>query len=27
MRADCTDYQEVTTNPALDFDAAWRPSP
>ena len=27
MRADCTDYHEVTTHPALDFDAAWRPEP
>ena len=27
MRASCTDYQEVTTDPALDFDAAWRPAP
>jgi hypothetical protein len=25
LRASCTDYQEVTTDPALDFDAAWRP--
>jgi len=27
LRASCTDYQEVTTDPALDFDAAWRPAP
>jgi len=27
MRASCTDYQEVTTDPALDFDVAWRPAP
>ncbi len=27
MRASCTDYQEVTTDLALDFDAAWRPVP
>jgi len=27
MRASCTDYQEVTVDPALDFDAAWRPAP
>ena len=25
MSATCTDYQEMTTDPALDFDAAWRP--
>ena len=26
MRVTCTDYQELTTDPALDFDAAWRPA-
>ncbi|MEE9514215.1 MAG: FHA domain-containing protein [Anaerolineales bacterium] len=25
MRSSCTEYQELTTDPALDFDAAWRP--
>jgi hypothetical protein len=27
MRASCTDYQEVTSDPSLDYDAAWRPAP
>ena len=26
MRVSCTDYQELTTDPALDYDAAWRPA-
>ena len=26
MRSSCTEYQELTTDPALDFDAAWRPN-
>ena len=26
MRVSCTDYHELTTDPALDFDAAWRPA-
>ena len=25
LRASCTDYYDLTTDPALDFDAAWRP--
>jgi Tol biopolymer transport system component/pSer/pThr/pTyr-binding forkhead associated (FHA) protein len=27
MRASCSDYRELTRNPGLDFDAAWRPTP
>jgi Tol biopolymer transport system component len=27
LRASCTDYQDLTTDPALDFDATWRPVP
>jgi serine/threonine protein kinase len=27
IRASCTNYGEITTNPALDFDATWRPVP
>ncbi|MEJ2011061.1 MAG: protein kinase [Anaerolineales bacterium] len=27
MRSSCTNYFEVSTDPALDFDAAWRPRP
>ncbi len=27
LRASCTDYQELTADPALDFDVAWRPAP
>lgn len=27
MQVSCTGYEELTENPALDFDAAWRPAP
>ena len=27
MRSSCTNYFEVSSDPAMDFDAAWRPWP